>query len=80
VARSRFSRLAEADLLEIATYTLNTWGEDQAAEYIDGMEEICQRLAENTHMGRACDHIRPGLRRIESGLHVSSIELMTPAC
>jgi plasmid stabilization system protein ParE len=56
--------------MQTATYTLETWGEDQAVRYIDDMEEICQRLAENALLGRACDYIRPGLRRMESGRHV----------
>jgi plasmid stabilization system protein ParE len=30
VAAFRFSRQAEADLIEIAGYTLRTWGEDQS--------------------------------------------------
>jgi hypothetical protein len=29
MATFRLSRLAEADLLDIATYTLNTWGQDR---------------------------------------------------
>ena len=56
--------------MDIGTYTLHTWGEDQTIRYIDGLESCCQRLAENPRLGRACDHIRPGLRRMEHGRHV----------
>jgi toxin ParE1/3/4 len=56
--------------MQIATYTLETWGEDQAVPYIDDVEESCRRLAENAHLGRACDYIKPGLRRMENGRHV----------
>ena len=70
MAPFRLSRLAEADLLDIGAYTLDTWGEDQAIRYIDGLEGCCQRLAENPQLGRPCDHIRPGLRRMEHGRHV----------
>lgn len=70
MAAIRFTRLAEADLLGIAAYTLRTWGEEQAAHYIDELEIRCQRLAENPGSGRPCDHVRPGLRRMTQGKHV----------
>jgi toxin ParE1/3/4 len=67
VASVRFSRRAEADLGEIIRYTLNRWGEDQA---IPLYRACCEQLAGNPALGRACDDIRPGLRRIEHGRHV----------
>ena len=66
----RFSRRAEADLLSIGVYTLHTWGEDQTIRYIDDLEACCQMLADNPTLGRACDDVRPGLRRMERGRHV----------
>jgi toxin ParE1/3/4 len=56
--------------MEIGAYTLHTWGEDQTLRYIDDLEACCQRLADNQASGRACDHVRPGLRRMEQGKHV----------
>ena len=70
MAEFRFSRVAEADLLSIGAYTLRTWGEDQAIRYIDDLEACCQTLADNPTLGRACDEVRPGLRRMECGQHV----------
>jgi toxin ParE1/3/4 len=70
VGACRLSRLAEADLTEIGAYTLRTWGEDQTLRYIDDLEACCQRLADNPASGRPCDHVRPGLRRLEHGKHV----------
>jgi toxin ParE1/3/4 len=70
VAAFRFSRRAEADLIEIAHYTLKNWGEDQTIRYIDDLEACCQQLAVNPALGRPCEDIRPGLRRIEYGRHV----------
>jgi toxin ParE1/3/4 len=70
VARFRFSRRAEADLLSIGAYTLRTWGEDQAVRYIGDLEACCEMLAANPAIGRTCDHVRPGLRRMETGRHV----------
>lgn len=70
MARFHFSRRAAADLLAITAYTLRTWGEQQAIRYIDGLESCCHLLAANPALGRACDEVRPGLRRMEHGRHV----------
>ena len=56
--------------MDIAIYTLRTWGEDQTARYLDDLEARCRKLADNPSSGRPCDHIRPGLRRMEQGKHV----------
>jgi toxin ParE1/3/4 len=70
VAAFRFSRRAEADLLSIGRYTLSTWGHAQAVRYLDDLEACCRMLANNPALGRSCDEVRPGLRRIEHGKHV----------
>lgn len=70
MAKFRLSRLAEADLMNIGAYSLDKWGEDQTTRYIDALEACCQRLVDNPQLGRACDQIRPGLRRMETGSHV----------
>jgi toxin ParE1/3/4 len=66
----RFSRRAEADLVSIGGYTLRTWGEAQADRYIGELETCCQMLADNPRLGRPCDDVRAGLRRMEHGKHV----------
>jgi toxin ParE1/3/4 len=70
VAGFRFSRRAEADLLSIGEYTLRTWGKAQAARYIGELEICCQTMADNPGLGRPCDDVRPGLRRLEHRKHV----------
>jgi len=70
VSAFRFSRRAEADLLNIADYTLRTWGSAQADRYLGELEACCQFLADNAALGRTCDEVRPGLRRLEHGKHV----------
>ena len=40
MAKFRLSRLAEADLMDIGTYSLDKWGEDQATRYIDALEAL----------------------------------------
>ena len=56
--------------MDIGAYTLHAWGEDQTIRYIDSLETCCQQLADNPELGRPCDHIRPGLRRMEHARHV----------
>ncbi len=56
--------------MDIGSYTLWRWGEDQAIRYIDDLEACFQMLADNPASGRPCDHVRPGLRRMEQGKHV----------
>jgi toxin ParE1/3/4 len=70
VARFRFSRQAEADLFDIGLYTFRTWGPEQTDRYLRGLEDCCHLLADHTGLGRACDEVRPGLRRMEQGRHV----------
>ena len=70
MAAFRFSRRAEADLLSIGAHTLRTWGVDQTFRYLGDLEECCQMLADNPALGRTCDDVRPGLRRMERGRHV----------
>ena len=70
MATFRFSRRAEADLLAIGVHTLRTWGEDQTVRYLKDLEVGCQMLAGNPALGRSCDDIRTGLRRMELDRHV----------
>ena len=70
MSRPRFSRRAYSDLLEIAKDTLERWGQEQAILYIGALEHCCRLLAQNPALGRSCDDIRPGLRRMEHGRHV----------
>ncbi len=66
----RLSLLAEDDLLEIGLYTQRRWGAGQANRYLDGLENCCQMLAANPDLGRGCDDVRVGLRRMEHASHV----------
>lgn len=70
MAAFRFSLRAEADLVEIARYTLQHWGVAQTTRYIGDLEACCRQLADAPELGRPCGYIRPGLRRLERGRHV----------
>ena len=69
MARFRLTVRAEEDLLRIGAYTLDRWGALQAARYLDELEACCQQLGDAPSLGRRCDAIRPGLRRMEHGRH-----------
>jgi toxin ParE1/3/4 len=66
----RFSRLARLDLVEIADYTVDTWGLEQANRYMSGLESCFKQLAGTPGIGRKCDRIRAGYRRMEHKMHV----------
>lgn len=55
--------------MSIGEYSLLAWGEAQASRYLRAVEDACERLARNPMLGRACDEIRPGLRRMPEGSH-----------
>ena len=38
--------------------------------YLNELEAFCQTLADNPALGRPCDEVRQGLRRMEHGQHV----------
>ncbi len=57
-------------MLGIADYTVRTWGKVQAARYLGELEDFCVALADNPGLGRSCEEIRVGLRRMEHGSHV----------
>jgi toxin ParE1/3/4 len=66
----RYAKRAEADLIGIASFTARTWGAAQVDAYLTMLEECCGSLGVNPLLGRACDEVRPGLRRMEVGRHV----------
>ena len=75
----RYSIRADADLLDVAIYTLVTWSGEQAERYMRELEDCCRLLADNPKIGRECDHISRGLRRIESGKHVVFYRILPDA-
>ena len=70
MASFRFSHRAESDLTAIVGFTLRTWGEAQAIEYVGQLETCFQALADNPGLGRVCEEVRPSLRGFEHGRHV----------
>ncbi len=66
----RLSRLALADLKSIGRYTVQQWGLEQAEDYLDDPGRILTMLAASPALGRACEQVRKGYRRMEHRRHV----------
>ena len=54
---------------EIAIHTMQQWGIEQSFSYIDGFTKAFETLAENQHLGSACDDIQPGYRQFPVKAH-----------
>ncbi|HEX4031927.1 MAG TPA: type II toxin-antitoxin system RelE/ParE family toxin [Terracidiphilus sp.] len=70
MAKVRISAAAERDIDEIAAYSMAKWGWRQVDLYLAKIEDGIDLLASNPSIGRACESIRAGLRRFETGRHV----------
>ena len=66
----RLSRRADADLADIADYTISTFGIDQARQYRDQLKACFDSLRDNPQLGRSAEDLAPGLRRIRQQAHV----------
>ena len=66
----RLSLSADADISEIADYTIKTFGIELAHRYRDGLERTFQLLAKYPKRGRNAAQFAPGLRRWEYESHV----------
>lgn len=53
-----FTPKAAKDLSTIAAYSLREWGEDQARNYLQGLELACGDLVRNFGLGREIDGFR----------------------
>lgn len=66
----RLSRAAARDISEIAKYTIEAFGLDQARRYRDSLKETFALLARHPRFGRDIEHIKPSYRRHQHGKHV----------
>jgi len=64
------TRSAKADLKSIAKFTQSRWGVRQRNAYLKEIDQVFRSLAENPLMGRPCDEIREGYRKLPHGAHV----------
>ena len=61
---------AKTDLKGIARYTQERWGRLQRNKYLSRFDRCFHRLAENPGLGRPCDEIREGYRKLQEGRHI----------
>lgn len=66
----RFSRKAEQDFDEIAAWTTQNFGPNQAAEYLDGFEATFALLLSHPQIGKWIPHARFHRRSIAHGSHI----------
>lgn len=70
VAKFHLTNLAVTDLSDIADFTIQNFGIEQARNYRDGLKNCFETLAENPQLGRSADGLAPNLRRYEHQAHV----------
>lgn len=63
------TRLALEDLKSIARFTQERWGTRQRNTYLKEIDQVFRALAKNPMMGRACDEIREGYRKLPHASH-----------
>ena len=66
----RLSSRAESDLAEIADYTIEAVGIEQARRYLAGLETCFQTLARKPSEGRSTAELAPRLRRFQHKSHL----------
>ena len=60
---------AEKDQDDIADYSLETWGEKQALDYIVGLVDCLEKIAETPDIGRDASEFSPNLKRFNYKAH-----------
>ena len=70
MARVRLSNQAASDIGDIARYTIERFGIEQARSYRDSVIACFQSLGENPELGRNIDDIRNGYRCLNHQFHI----------
>ena len=68
--RWTLSRRALTDLDSIWDYTAERWDQAQAERYLRLLQRGVEALAADPLIGRTCDDIRSGYRKLNVGSHV----------
>lgn len=73
------SPAAQVDIEEIFDFTYERWGFDQAEDYAHELRRAIERAATNPRIGRSCDEIRLGYRKLSVGSHTLYYRLVDDA-
>jgi toxin ParE1/3/4 len=66
----KLSTECEIDISEIYEYGINEFGLNQAQEYMIGLNDLFQMLAENTNIGKDASEFYPALKRFVYKAHM----------
>ncbi len=61
---------AKEDMKSIARYTQQKWGRLQRYKYLAALDKRFHRIAEEPGLGRSCEEIREGYRKLPEGRHL----------
>lgn len=64
------TKSAQQDLKSIARHTHERWGVKQRNAYLREIDQAFRSLTKTPLIGRACDDIRAGYRKLPPGSHV----------
>ncbi len=70
IVRYKLAPPANNDLREIAHYTKEKWGADQAKKYLKELRKALGTLAQTPKMGRLREELAPGLRSFNAGDYI----------
>ncbi len=70
MAEYNLSTRAALDLEEIYEYSIASFGLAQARNYLLGLDELLDALAENPTRGRSASELAPGLHRLAYHAHI----------
>lgn len=70
MARFTLTKAAKRDLVEIARYTLEQWGDEQRVRYLTQLDARMHSIARYPERGLPSDHLKPGYWRVAEGRHV----------
>ncbi len=65
-----FTEKAERDIEKIIDYTVGRWGDSQAIQYIESLQEVAQLLADNPEIGMKRDTLCAGLLSFPCQSHI----------
>jgi len=65
----KLSKKAERDLINIAKYTIQNFGEQQSSKYKSELSNCLNRLSKNPHLGRSAAEFYPNLKRYNFKAH-----------
>lgn len=70
MANFKLTRKAVEDLSEFWDYTFENWSEHQADKYYRLLLENCQKIAENSYLGKDYSGIIKGIMGFRAGRHI----------